>query len=413
MNSTNGTGRVGSVSSQAIFLASASAGAQVIVAIMYILTARGSDPAIYGQTVTAISIGMATVGFIDFGTNQLWVRELASERRTVADLSRSVSGKLAIAAGVGLIGGLALLALRPALASAAVIFLAGIVSQTMLVPLRAARRGERVAALLLLERLMALVFFAVLTRVGFEPTFALWVSLACGTTLLAAATISVTPLRSRFRAQLPNSNPWKGSAHFGASTIAASAQQLDLAVLGAMAGPTAAGIYGSVNRWTQPMSLLANAFSVASTPFVARAGTWTEARRDLARASWILAVAIAVCAVVILAAPMLVSFLLGAAYMDAVPVLQWLAAGTMAAVLNQPLASSLQARHYDRAVGIGFLACAALQLSLVALLAPTLMATGAAIAFFVLQTSLLTCLLVVLTVAMSRERKIALGEDTA
>lgn len=389
---------------QAVLLAGATGIAQVLVAVIYILTARDTDPARYGTVVTAIAIGTSVSGLIDFGSNALWTREAASGRMTTSDLGRRVAGKMLAATAVAVIGSVVLAFIDPLLLPAGVILATVLLGQTMLVPLRAHRRGETVALLLLLERAIAVILFLALLLV-LRPTEALWISLAVGTLGLTVCARLLTPPsdRMRFFAGRPE-NPWAGTRHFGTSAIAASAQQLDLPLLGAVAGPVAAGLYGAVNRWTQPLQLLSGAFSSAAAPFLAQADGWGHARRIVVRASWMLFLAVAVCIGLAVFAPVLVPFLLGDQYEGSAVVLQWLALGTIPAIFNQPLASALQARRYDHLVAIPWLTCVIVQLGLVAVLGPLFGALGAAIAFSVLQTLLLVALCGCLIYAVRAER---------
>ena len=65
---------------QALALALGSGAAQVLVAVLYILTARNMQPNEFGLVVTAIALGMAGAGFVDLGASSYWIRELASGR---------------------------------------------------------------------------------------------------------------------------------------------------------------------------------------------------------------------------------------------------------------------------------------------------------------------------------------------
>ena len=60
-----------------------------------------------------------------------------------------------------------------------------------------------------------------------------------------------------------------------------------------VSGSSAAGIYGGVNRWIQPMVLAISAFASAAAPFVAAEADLRALRQQALRASWILATAIA------------------------------------------------------------------------------------------------------------------------
>lgn len=399
---------------QAVLLAAGTGLSQVMVAVIYILTARDTDPSAYGVVVVAIALGTAGAGLLDFGSNALWTREMASGRTSAGELGSRMTVKLAVAMAVALGAAAIVVWIDPIYLASGVILFTVLLGQTFLVPLRALRRGETVALLLLVERAVAVAVFGALLLARVEPIAALWVSLAVGTLILAVAAHAMTPRHERLRlfARRPR-NSWEGTRHYGASAVAASAQQLDLPLLGAVAGPVAAGLYGAVNRWTQPLQLLSYAFSSAASPFLAQAEGWAHARRMVARASWMLFLAVAVCLVLAVGAPLLVPLLLGSEYAGSSAVLQWLAVGTIPTIFTQPIAAALQARQYDHLVSIPWLSCVAIQLSLVVALGPILGALGAAIAFTTLQTLLLLALAGCLVYAVRAERGMPPRSDPA
>ncbi len=64
---------------QAVLLAGATGLSQVLVAVLYLFAARGVGPGAFGSVVSAVALGTAAAGFIDFGTNNHWTRELARQ----------------------------------------------------------------------------------------------------------------------------------------------------------------------------------------------------------------------------------------------------------------------------------------------------------------------------------------------
>ena len=351
-----------SLGTQAVALAAGTALAQVIVAVMYIVTARDAGPESYGQLVAAIALGGSALGFFDFGTSAFWIRERASGRMTLETFSARVTRKLSVALALFTLATIVALIWFPHFVPSCAIFLAGTATQTAMVPLRAARRGEVVAILSIVERAAALPVFAVALLSHADALQSLWISLTVGT--LTAGVVAYLVSRTAGRAHfvwMPNSNPWRGARYYGLSALATSAQQLDLPLLTAVAGSTAAGIYGGVNRWTQPMGVLASAFSSASAPFIAHAQDWKTTQKLVTRAAWLLILAVGVCAGLAVVASWLVGALLGPEFAGSAAVLQWLAVGTIPAIINQPLAAALQARRYDHLVAgvylAGHLAC--------------------------------------------------------
>ncbi|MBT2534313.1 polysaccharide biosynthesis C-terminal domain-containing protein [Arthrobacter sp. ISL-48] len=381
---------------QTFMLAFSTAIGQLIVALMFIWTARSEGPEMFGPVVAAISAGSTLAGFVDFGSNSLWVRELATQRMSLASVGHRLASKLAVGALVA-VGWSAIFAM---VAPATQLWIAGpiavsvILSQSFAVPLRAAGRSDLVAIGMLVDRLVAISAFSVLLAVQIEPTLALWLSMTVGP--VTASAVSRWVLSGSQKPTLkfsPQLNPWKGSRHFGLSSAAVSAQTLDISIMDFIAGPAAAGLYGAVNRWTQPMSLLAGAFTTASTPIVAQAATWKDAWPKVKRSAWLVLGAVFMCVAVAYLADPLVIILVGPEYADAGKVLQFLALGTIGAVLNQPLASFLQSLGRDRIVSTIVTSGVAVQLALVAFLSLQLGAFGASLAFCALQTMILILLI--------------------
>ncbi|TFD17437.1 hypothetical protein E3T26_02080 [Cryobacterium sp. TMT1-21] len=381
-----------SVGAQAVMLAGATGIAQLIVALVYIAAARSATPADFGWVVSAIALGTVAVGFVDFGTNSFWVREIARNQLPLNEFSRRGSGKLMAAT---ILAALWLLFSVPVLQGtsywmAAPVFLSLLLNQTAQVSLRGMARGELVAWSILADRIVVAIVLAIVSATGANAAQFLWLALTAGSVVAAGMGWWMTPAHSRPGPRLwRRTNPWKGSGYYGLSTVAISAQGIDVMIIGGFGGPAAAGLYGAVNRWTQPMSLLAGAFSSASVPFVAHSQTWRLAWPHLRSGIWLLGVAVSICIGVAIGAPWIVEMLIGPRYAGAAPVLQVLALGTIPAIFNQPLSGFLQSLGHDRIVSLITVAAVVFQLALVALSARFLGALGAAIAFSVLQILIL------------------------
>ncbi|WP_171041341.1 polysaccharide biosynthesis C-terminal domain-containing protein [Sinomonas susongensis] len=373
---------------QATSLAAATGVAQGLLALLYILAARGSGPEALGSAVSAVALATAGVGFIDFGTNSHWVREIARGTLSLGEFSSRLTGKIVAATGLAAVWTtLMLLFDRNSLSwTAGPIMLCLLINQSLQVSLRAAARGELVAIAILSDRMVALSLFAVLTVAHFNGAAVIWVCLCCG-----SVTASVVGFRLTKRTLRPNLraaariNPWRGASFYGLATLANTSQALDLPVLSLAGGATAAGIYGAVNRWTQPMSLLANAFSTAAAPLISRAGNIVDAWKHLRKAMWMLAAAIVLSGGIAVASPLIIELLLGASYEDSIAALRLLAVATIFSIVAQPLSVVLQSLGRDRFVA-GVLAGAVLiQLALVMALGSQLRATGAAISYLVVE----------------------------
>lgn len=399
---TNGVG------TQAVFLAGATGIAQILVAVIYLVAARGSDPKALGLAVAAIALGTSAAGYIDFGTNSHWVREIARGTMGHRELSYRLFGKLALAAAAGVLWAVATIWLLPSsqLWIAAPVMWAILANQTLQVPLRGATRGDLAAVVVIADRVVAACAFFALIAVGARPTTVLWVSISFGSTTAAIlAWFLARPSHRPAPLVSWRINPWSGAGYFGLASIANSTQGLDLPLLSLVSGPTPVGIYGAVSRWTQPMGLLAGAFASASAPFVARSHDIVAAWKHLRRGLWMPGLAILLAVGVFLGAPWIVQFLLGPAYAGSGDVLRVLALVSIPSIISQPTIGALQALGRDRFVAFAMMATVAMQLALVALLGSLYGAFGAALASLAMQVALLALLVIGLGTEIARARR--------
>ncbi|MBG6237083.1 O-antigen/teichoic acid export membrane protein [Mycetocola sp. CAN_C7] len=373
---------------QAILLAASTGIAQIITAFLFILAARSADPAVFGQAVAAIALGTSLVGFVDFGTNGLWVRELARGTIDRGDFSSRFASKIVIAAvasGMFTVGAVVLLP-EGSYWMAGPVALALLLNQSVQVPLRAMARAELVSFSVLADRICAAAVMALLYLFGADPYAVLWLAICAGSVAAAVMGWILTPKEHRPRVLTRLSiNPWRGAGYYGLGSVAVGAQTLDLPILAMSGGSVAAGLYGAVNRWTQPMGLLVSAFASASAPFVARAKTWHEAWGLIKRAIWLPLAALLSCVLVAIFAPQIVELLIGSEYEGSAEVLRFLALGTIPAILNQPLAVFLQSMGHDKPVAFVTMTSVALQLAFVVFFGAMFGAAGAAIGFGVVQ----------------------------
>jgi O-antigen/teichoic acid export membrane protein len=270
--------------------------------------------------------------------------------------------------------------------TAAPIALGLIFSQSLQVPLRGVARNDLVALAVLLDKALAGMVFWLLAWAELDGATRLWTCLVVGSLVSGTAAWLLTPRQLRPRL-LPDIkvNPWAGSKHYGTSTLASSAQALNLPMLTLVSSASASGLFGAVNRWTQPMGLFASAFVAASLPHIARAPTLRDGFRHVKRGVWLIGIAILMTVVAIVIAPAVVPFLLGPEFAKSAGVLQLLGVATILGIINQPLVVFLQARQRDRAVawvlGLSMLG----QLGLVLALGGWLGAAGAALALLAYQ----------------------------
>jgi len=396
------TGDWRSPSRQAVLLAGATGLSQLAVAVVYILVARWADPAGYGLVVAAVAVGTTAAGVFDFGANSLWVRELASGRLDRREAGARAATKLLLASVIAAVAGTLLAALVPnstlwVAAPIALGLTGGLVFQ---VPLRAAAQSHLTAIGVVVGRFTGLGLLLALVAAGVSPVDCLWLALLVGSIVEAITHLVVTPASYRYimRGFIPR-NPWKDSRHYGVHGVAMSLQNLDVSILNALGGAVAAGLYGAVNRWTQPLGIVINAYTSASMPFVARARRWREVSTHLRSGLWMPALAVVACVAVAGGAPWIVPLLLGTQYSGSTAVLVALALGTIPAIANQPLAVFLQALGSDATVARVTLSAVVGRLALVALVATQWGAMGAALAFGTSQA----VMCVVLSVVFVRE----------
>ncbi|WP_334172076.1 lipopolysaccharide biosynthesis protein [Sinomonas sp.] len=338
--------------------------------------------------MSAIAIATAGMGFIDFGTNSHWVREISRGLMDPDELGRRLTSKIICTLAIGIIWAAITSFVAPGsgLWTASPVMLGLMVNQTSQVALRAAKRGDLVSITIVADKLVAFLAFLALWASGSPSPEALWISLTCGS--FTASILGWMLVERRHRPVIrigSGSNPWRGAGYYGVSSLANSAQTLDLPVLSIVAGPAAAGLFAAVNRWTQPMSLLASAFSAASAPFVSRSADVVEAWRHVRQAAWMPLCAIGLSAGVALAAPILVPVLLGNGYLGSVDNLRILALVAIFSIMSQPLTVVLQSLGHDRFVGTWMGIAVLTQLALVVVLGFWFGSLGAAYASLAIQ----------------------------
>lgn len=392
---------------QAALLTGATGGSQALVALAYVICARAASPESFGFVASAIGLGMAMIGIVDFGANSFWMRSLANGDMTLSDAARRAFWKTMTAAllGFALLIATLVAPLPSEFVAAAPVFFSMTVAQLTQVPLRAAARSELIAVALVVSRIAMFLNLTLMLVLGVDATTALWMSLTIGSFLESVLYLIVTPGLHRFvLGDYRFVNPWQGSAHFGVYSIATSFQSLDVSLVTSFAGAPAGGTYAAVNRWTQPLGLAVTGFTSAAAPFIARATSFREGWLVVRRAWWMLGVALLACIFAFALAPVVVPLLLGDAYAESVLVFQIMALGTIPALLTQPLAVFSQMRGADRSVGILTACGIASRLVATAALAAAFGATGGAFAYAIAQGLLVLALGFVFLRAIRDER---------
>lgn len=388
MNSLNhSAGTPRSLGARTLAVTAISAATSLASLGFYAAAARKTDVGAFGSSMQTLTLVWAAAGFVDFGSNLLWTRELAAGRRSRWQWAEWFLAKrrvaLLIFAGLVSIG----IGLHESsvVASGPLIFM-NIMTAAIQVPIRADGRVATAQMIALVERICG-VALIVLTPVSFAGSPLLGAALLSGCVALAVSAMALGPGRLARNGNTARIwNPWCGTAQLGLSGLLPGVQGLDLNVLGALSGPSSAGAYAAVTRWTNPMGMTASAFSQSALPTFAASDGSRRVLLHAMRAGWLIYVGVACCLAVFCLSPLIVAGLLGNQYGESASVLRLLALATIPSLFTQPCATFLQATRRSGIALISLTAGAAAQFLTLILLAPTLGALGAACGFLVGQT---------------------------
>lgn len=380
------TSSFGPVVRRAADLVVGQGGAQLITALTFLFLARQLEPASFGALAALYGVAMFVSILLEFGATNSSVRELARDA-TSKSFRQTYYARVAqtsVLAVILLFASFAFGEARPVF----LVLLLGSVSalaRVSMAPLRARQSTRMVGALLVLEKLVVAVLVLIATTAGMM-TGNLFVLLsaisAMLTAMLAHAVWGGFTLSARV---VLLRNPFGGSSHMGITSVAVGLQTLDAAVLAAAAGPQVAGIFAAVGRWTQPMSLVAQAVTQSALAGMALAKTTSEALWTLKHNLYIIALTAVPLALVAVFAEPLVLALLGPTYSDSVPVLRLLAAAVIFGSLNSPMSAFLQTRQDERFTTLVLAIGIPCQIALMGSLAAVTGATASAGAVVVTQ----------------------------
>jgi O-antigen/teichoic acid export membrane protein len=379
---------------QAIALIGASAIGQLVMAAAYAVTARDAGPAAFGGVAIAIGWGLTIGSVSDLGVGSYCVREFAAGRMPMEEaVERLVARCCAVGLAVVVVLGAALWLRSSYVALAALLALATVVEQSVQTPLRALALSDRVAISSVIDRLALGACFSLLAwPLHVSPQLALGVSVCVGPACGAVAACGFIP-RSRRRLRFKAVNPWRGAGGFGAFQLALAVQSLDMPVVGLIGGPSAAGLYGAVNRWVTPTTMTADAFSSAALPFFSRSSSLAEAWSSVRRSTWLLWIAATGTVALAIAAYPLTILVLGSGYRDAGGVLMLMCAGALLVLINQPVATFLLSQGHDRSVASIVVLCVAIQMLVVCASARNLGGISGGLGYFVFQIGLVALVL--------------------
>jgi O-antigen/teichoic acid export membrane protein len=327
---------------------------QALTGLAFVVIARRTSPEIFGPFASTYSISIVAGGLMDFGSSQRLTRDLARSkilgetgswliRRSVAQ----VAGALALA--------IVLVSIRPIPNESAATALLAMQSVSLSIALAFAGAVRAVRSPQLAAWQTAVGNAALLVVALLAPLDRLFLfgAAAATSSWLISSVLAAWSLRRNgpFFSRPSRGNPWHESAGLGVYGMAASLMLLAVPIVTMIAGNQAAGNLAAVSRWIQPLILLTISYSTFMFPTFASYEADAEAVRHLRSAIPIVTLGVGASAVMIAAAPNLVSLILGPDYRGSVNILRLSAIAVIPSILSQPIASLLQARGDDRFVG--------------------------------------------------------------
>lgn len=406
----------------AVILAMAMIAAQLIVAVSYAVVARGATPAEFGNALGLIALSSLASGLFDFGLSNYMVREIAASVVTTHEAATRIARRLIVALTLAALIlvvailleislGLDLLGISAALL---LVFIATALAQSAQVPARAQGQMSLLSAATVANRLAGLATVLVATNIHLPVIWVLASAISFGQ--VVNALVSVFGVRGRRSSAKigrtiravggPHrwSTSWVGAGSYGMAGVAGAAQQVDVSLLTVFGGSSAAGFYGAVSRWTQPLVLPATALSQAIVGRVSAAGSARESFQIVLDHAWMIVLGIAASIMFAFFAGPLTEVVLGPKYSQAALALAVLALAAIPTLLGQPLAMVLQSRRHDSVVATAMWIALAVRLILVCVFGAFFGAIGAALAVFTQQTVMLGIVLVVCLKLWHQER---------
>jgi O-antigen/teichoic acid export membrane protein len=376
-------------------LTAGSIAAQMCSAATFWLLARASAPREFGVVVGALGLAVLLSTVLDFGLNSYTLRELASNPEEPKLFARTFSVKMSLGLAVAILWMATVLLIAEfesvslGLAMFGPYVLASMLTGTLLLPFRSAQRMGVVASLQVLQSLVGLIFLGFLIAVSATGSYALPLALTVGSILAALTALVLSDNRSSLferPATRDFRELWSKSVGFGLASLGTQLQRADVAIVGVLAGPQAAGIFAAPARITNMLGVLPTAFSGAVFPFVAAQNRTLSARKD-----WLIGtgtVVVLTCvplAMIFVFADTLVIRVLGDSYAASGSILRIYLVGMVFATVNGPLSALLQAEGEERYVAKAVGGAAIFGLLTVAVGAAVGGAPGAAVGFLALQ----------------------------
>ena len=370
--------------------------AQGASVLTYVLAARALGPSVFGLLSSAIGVAILVAGFGDFGINGWAIRALARNPSSLELFRQTLTAKLTLASLLALawvaisltILGRSSLELPVALLSG--YLLSQVVAGTLTVPFRAAENMTVVSIVGAVEKAVALgMWLAMQRHGGYPPEMMLPIALLAGGGASVVCALVLIP-RHLLAIAAPSLRQvlelWRSSYSFGMVGVSAGILRADVAVVSAIAGPYASGVYAAPARLTTFLVVIPASFSAAVFPRIARASAdGTSRRPEIISAAAMLALMVLMLGALAIAAPVLVTLALGPAYSSSVLVFRIYLLVVLINAANQPLLALLQAEGYEHYAGRVVVASAVVGLLTIAAGAYIGGAAGAAAGAVLLQ----------------------------
>jgi O-antigen/teichoic acid export membrane protein len=370
--------------------------AQGASVLTYVLAARSLGPAAFGPLTGAIGIAILAAGFGDFGINGWAIRALARSPSSIELFKETLTAKLTLAVLMALawvvisLATLGRVSLQLPIALLAGYLLSLVVAGTLTVPFRASENMTVVSLVGAVEKVVTLGVWLALQSLGrYRPEIMLplalmaggWASVVCAVAFVPRHFLTIATPSLRRIVQL-----WQSSYSFGMVGVSAGILRADVAIVSAIAGAHASGIYAAPARITSFLSVVPASFSAAVFPRIARSSVaGTSQRPEILSAGAMLALMVLLLGAFALVAPIAVPLALGPAYLPSVDVFRIYLLVVLANAANQPLLVLLQADGYEHFAGRVVVASAIVGLVTIAAGAHFGGAAGAAVGALVLQ----------------------------
>ena len=263
--------------------------AQVANLLIYLLAARSLGPAVFGPLSGAIGIAILAASFGDFGINGWAIRALARSPSSIELFKQTLTAKLTLAALMALawvvisLATLGRSSLELPIALLAGYLLSLVVAGTLTVPFRASENMSVVGLVGAVEKVVTLGVWLAMQSFGrYPPEIMLPVALVAGGGASVACAFVFIP-RHFLAIATPSLRGilelWRSSYSFGMVGVSAGILRADVAIVSAVAGPYASGVYAAPARITSFLVVIPASFSAAVFPRIARSSAEGTSRR--------------------------------------------------------------------------------------------------------------------------------------